>query len=244
VPFSPDNDGMDDEVTVSLSVQDASDVKDWRFEIFEAAADDASAAKQRLFMKYEGQGQPAARVTWDGKSLKGETVEAATDYPWSLTVTDSLGNVAKTSGVIPVDVLVIRDGNRLKIAVPSIVFRPDFADFVNLSKDVIDRNFKVVMRIAEILNKYRSYKVLIEGHANSIGKIYDYSAAKIQEEEQNSVIPLSKARADAIKTLLVQDGVDEKRLSTAGIGSQRPVVNFKDADNRWKNRRVEFILEK
>jgi len=29
-----------------------------------------------------------------------------------------------------------------------------------------------------------------------------------------------------------------------GLGSSAPVVDFKDADNRWKNRRVEFILIK
>jgi len=241
-PFSPDNDGVDDEVNISLAVQDASDIKEWKFEIFEASADDA--AKSRMFMKYEGQGKPAARVTWDGKSMKGELVEAATDYPWTFTITDALGNTSRTQGVIAVDVLVIRDGNRLKIKVPSIVFRPDFADFVNLPQDTVDRNYRVVKRIAEILNKYRSYKVLIEGHANSIGKIYDYSAAKIREEEEGDVIPLSRKRAEAVKALLVENGVDAKRLSTNGLGSSTPVVDFKDADNRWKNRRVEFILEK
>jgi outer membrane protein OmpA-like peptidoglycan-associated protein len=28
------------------------------------------------------------------------------------------------------------------------------------------------------------------------------------------------------------------------MGSSEPVVDFKDAQNRWKNRRVEFILIK
>jgi len=36
--------------------------------------------------------------------------------------------------------------------------------------------------------------------------------------------------------------VDPRRLSTKGMGSSEPVVDFKDAQNRWKNRRVEFIL--
>ena len=36
----------------------------------------------------------------------------------------------------------------------------------------------------------------------------------------------------------------EERLTTLGLGSSEPVVDPVDADNRWKNRRVEFILEK
>jgi len=38
--------------------------------------------------------------------------------------------------------------------------------------------------------------------------------------------------------------VDAKRLSVEGMGSSQPVVDFKDGVNRWKNRRVEFILYK
>ncbi len=246
MPFSPDNDGVDDEVSLSLAVQDDSEIRDWRLEIDEAAVDDSAAkdAKLRLFMKYEGQGMPAARVTWDGKSLKGELVEAATDYPWFFSATDSLGNSGRIQGIIPVDVLVIRDGNRLKIKVPSIVFRPNFADFKDLPQETVERNVQVLRRIAEILNKYRTYRVRVEGHANSIGKIYGYSADKIKAEEEKEVLPISQSRAQAVKDFLVQYGVDEKRLSAVGLGSAEPVVDPKDAENRWKNRRVEFILEK
>jgi flagellar hook assembly protein FlgD/outer membrane protein OmpA-like peptidoglycan-associated protein len=248
IPFSPDNDGVDDEVNINISVQDLSDIQNWKLEIFEAAVEDSpnpdKAAKRRLFMKYEGQGKPAPRVTWDGKSLKGELVEAATDYPYEFTITDALGNATVVKGVIPVDVLVVRDGDRLKIKVPSIVFRPGAADFNNLAQDIVDKNYYVLKRIAAILNKYKSYRVTIEGHANSISKIYDYSAEKTQSEEKNDVLPLSQARAQAVLKFLVQFGVDEKRLSALGRGSSEPVVSFKDADNRWKNRRVEFILEK
>jgi outer membrane protein OmpA-like peptidoglycan-associated protein len=108
----------------------------------------------------------------------------------------------------------------------------------------VDKNYTVLKRIAEILNKYKSYKVTVEGHANSIGKIYAYSADKIQKEESSEVLPLSQSRAEAVRAFLVKYGVDEKRLSAKGLGSAEAVVDPKDADNRWKNRRVEFILEK
>lgn len=57
-------------------------------------------------------------------------------------------------------------------------------------------------------------------------------------------MPLSKERADAIKSYLVKKGVKESALSTDGMGGTQPVANPKDKNNNWKNRRVEFILQK
>jgi flagellar hook assembly protein FlgD/outer membrane protein OmpA-like peptidoglycan-associated protein len=246
--FSPDNDGVDDELTFSISVSDVSPITDWKLDIDETAVVEggASGAKpaERLFISWGGSGVPAPSIVWDGRSAKGELVEAATDYPYYFTIRDALGNVAKLQGALSVDVLVLKDGDRLKIKVPSIVFRANYADFVGLDGATLDRNAKVIKRIAQILNRFRDYKIGIEGHANSEGKIGGYSAAKIAEEEQKELIPLSLGRAELVRKLLIADGVDAGRLSTIGMGSSEPVVDFKDSVNRWKNRRVEFVLIK
>jgi len=197
-----------------------------------------------VFKSWGGTGAPAKSFTWDGRSDKGELVESATDYPFVFTVSDVLGNSARVEGAISVDVLVIRDGDRLKIKVPSIVFRPNGADFNGLDADTVANNTKVIKRIAQILNKFKDYGILIEGHANSEGKIGGYSAASIASEETKELLPLSTGRAELVKKLLGDNGVDLRRLSTKGMGSSEPVVDFKDAQNRWKNRRVEFILIK
>jgi outer membrane protein OmpA-like peptidoglycan-associated protein len=174
----------------------------------------------------------------------GELVESATDYPFIFTVTDVLGNTQKVQGAISVDVLVIRDGDRLRIKVPSIVFRANGADFNGLDADTIANNTKVVKRIAQILNKFKEYSILIEGHANSAAKIEGDGATAIANEETRELLPLSTGRAELVKKLLGDNGVDTRRLSTKGMGSAEPVVSFRDAQNRWKNRRVEFILIK
>ena len=241
--FSPDNDGVDDELTVAIAIEDASPIEAWQFEVFEASVEEGSGpAKVRLFTSWSGTGNPTERILWDGRSNKGELVEGATDYPYAMAVMDAWGNSTKVEGKVTVDVLVIRDGDRLKIKVPSIVFRPNGADFDGLPKEKTDRNEVVLRRIAQILNRFRDYKIRIEGHANSIGKIYGYSAAQVNKEETEELIPLSTNRAEAVRKLLVQFGVDARRLSVRGLGSSEPVVDFKDAENRWKNRRVEFIL--
>ena len=243
--FSPDNDGVDDELTAAIAIEDASPIETWQFEILESSVEEgAGPGKQRLFTSWSGTGNPTERILWDGRSNKGELVEGATDYPYTMAVMDAWGNSTRVEGKVTVDVLVIRDGDRLKIKVPSIVFRSNFADFKDLPQEKLDRNDWVLKRIAQILNRFRDYKIRIEGHANSIGKIFGYSAAQVNKEETEELIPLSTNRAEAVRKLLVQFGVDARRLSVRGLGSSEPVVDFKDAENRWKNRRVEFILIK
>ncbi len=245
--FSPDNDGVDDELTFAIAVSDASSITDWKLEIAETAVvEGGSSAKpgERSFISWGGKGAPAPSIVWDGRSSRGELVEAATDYPFYFTIKDSLGNVTKLKGSLAVDVLVMKDGDRLKIKVPSIVFRANYADFVDLDAATIERNAKVIKRIAQILNRFKDYRIRIEGNANSVGKIIDDTPARIADEETKELVPLSLGRADLVRKLLIEDGVDAARLTTTGLGSSEPVVDFKDAVNRWKNRRVEFVLIK
>ncbi len=229
--FSPDNDGLDDELFIALSAESAAAIAEWSFEIREP-----EGTAGNVFWKTGGSDKIADRLIWDGRSLKGELVQAATDYPFTFTVRDEVGMTSVVRGYVPVDVLVIRDGDRLKIAVPSIIFRENAADFNGLDKAVVDKNVQVLKRIAEILNKFRDYRIQVEGHANNV--------TGTQREEDAELIPLSRQRSDAVRDFLVRNGVDGSRLSTVGLGGTKPVVQRGDRENWWKNRRVEFILLK
>jgi outer membrane protein OmpA-like peptidoglycan-associated protein/flagellar hook assembly protein FlgD len=232
--FSPDNDGVDDELVMRLGARDASPVASWSLEIREPRP------PYPVFYRIEGRNSPGAEIVWDGRSNRaggsGELVQAATDYPFTYQAVDALGNASSMEGTIGVDVLVIRDGDRLKIQVPSIIFRENAADFNTLGADVVDNNLRVLRRIAEILNKFRDYRVLVEGHANPV--------LRTDAEERNELQPLSEARARAVVNMLVEFGVARNRLSPTGMGGKRPVVRYGDRDSWWKNRRVEFILVK
>ncbi len=229
--FSPDNDGIDDELFINLTADSASAFTGWSFEIREP-----QGSSGNVFWKTGGAGKITERIIWDGRSLKGELVQAATDYPFTFTVTDEVGMTSVVRGYIPVDVLIIRDGDKLKIAVPSIIFRENAADFNGLAVEVVDKNVQVLRRIAEILNKFKDYKIQVEGHANNV--------TGTQKEEESELIPLSRSRAVAVQNFLIQNGVDSARLSTLGMGGTRPVAQRADRENWWKNRRVEFILIK
>ncbi len=228
--FSPDNDGVEDELIFSPAAKDASAIDTWSLEIREPQA------PFNTFYRIEGKGAPAERVVWDGRSNKGELVQAATDYPLLFTATDAWGNTRKLEGIVGVDVLVIREGDILKIKVPSIIFRENEADFLGLAQDTVDNNIRVLKRIAQILNKFRDYKVKVEGHANPV--------SRTAKEEKEELQPLSERRAKAVLAKLVEFGVDAPRLSAVGRGGTQPVVKWEERADWWKNRRVEFILVK
>ena len=241
--FSPDNDGVDDDLFIALKAVSSVPLKDWSFTVYDPQ-------NGNVFWSRSGTSTVTERMVWDGRGNNGELVQSATDYPFTFKVTDSLGMESEANGIISVDVLVIRIGDVLKIQVPSIIFRSDNADFKGkdvepengLEQSVIDNNIRVIRRIAEILNKFKDYTVRIEGHANNV--------TGTEEEETSTengnipLVPLSEARAETVKNMLIEFGVDSSRLSTVGMGGRQPVVPREDRDNWWKNRRVEFILNK
>ncbi len=245
--FSPDNDGIDDDLFIKLTGATKAKIKNWSFVI--------NDPKGRAFWKTEGKSQITERIVWDGlsniqKDGKGnaERVQSAMDYKYAFTVTDNLGMTNRIEGIIPVDVLVIREGNVLKMAVPSIIFESDESNFQNanskLSAEQAAKNVEILNRIADILKKFSDYKITIQGHANRVSDNLDEETIDNPREWGRALGPLSKERADAIKAYLVKKGVSASSITTEGMGGTKPVVNPKDGDNNWKNRRVEFILVK
>ncbi|MBQ1661396.1 MAG: OmpA family protein, partial [Treponema sp.] len=205
-----------------------------------------------------------AAVVWDGRGNNGEIVMSAEDYPYKLTVTDELGMTSVYEGIIPVDVLVLFDGGRLKMQVPSIVFRGDAADFLlagerDASGKVLERssltpeqkanNIRVLNRVAQILGKFSNYKVTVVGHANPMNQ---FNGREEDNPEENRDGPwgrglkaLSLERAQFVVRWLSGEGkISSARLRAEGKGGLETIADKNDLKNRWKNRRVEFILEK
>lgn len=245
--FSPDNDGIDDDLYIRLTGSTKAKITNWSFTIKDPRGKD--------FWKTSGKEQITERIVWDGLSNiqkdsngNAERVQSAMDYPYEFKVSDNLGMTSVYNGIISVDVLVIREGNVLKMAVPSIIFESDSSNFqtenAKLSKEQINKNLTTLNRIAEILKKFKDYKVQIVGHANKITENPDEELVDNMMVWGRALTPLSKERAEAIKTYLVKKGVSSSNVTTDGLGGTKPVVNPKDKDNNWKNRRVEFILQK
>lgn len=245
--FSPDNDGNDDDLFVQLKCGTLAGLKSWSFTVKDRNG--------KPFWKTGGKSSITERIVWDGRGNNGELVQSAEDYPFEFEANDDLGMKSVVTGVISVDVLVVRDGNKLKMQIPSIIFRSNEADFgvrvldadgnvvkAGITQAQADNNVRVLKRVSEILKKFKDYKVTVAGHAN---RTSDNAAEETEEGVWGkALIPLSQQRADYVKERLVKMGVSASRLSVEGKGGTEPVADRKDSSVNWKNRRVEFILEK
>ena len=84
---------------------------------------------------------------------------------------------------------------------------------------------------AAVLIKYPSLKVMIVGHTDNRGG-------------QALNVDLSRRRAEAVKTFLMDRGVDAERILTRGEGPDSPIADNKTAAGRAQNRRIEFQIIK
>ena len=227
LPFSPDNDGLNDELQISLAAEDASEIQEWEFVILDR--------NDRPFQRFDGRGQPRSELLWDGRSSDGELVISAEDYPYRFTAADSTGNRSTVTGEIPIDILVVRDGDLLKVQISNINFAPNSPE-LELDQSTEDgrKNISVLDRLVEVFDKYGSYEIRVEGHAVNI--------SGTEREEREELLPLSSSRAETVREALIDRGMDPDRITIVGRGGSDPIVPHTDLENRWKNRRVEFIL--
>ena len=82
--------------------------------------------------------------------------------------------------------------------------------------------------IATTLKNFPDWHLRIVGHTDATS-----------DPQPNEA--LSLARANAIKAGLVERGIDEQRLATAGAGEKRPIAGNDTAEGRALNRRVELV---
>ncbi|MBF96796.1 MAG: Motility protein B [Alphaproteobacteria bacterium MarineAlpha9_Bin4] len=75
--------------------------------------------------------------------------------------------------------------------------------------------------------------IQVEGHTDNI---------PISNDEFPSNWELSVARAIAVSKIMIDNGVEPKRINVAGYGEFRPLVENSSLENRNKNRRIELKL--
>jgi outer membrane protein OmpA-like peptidoglycan-associated protein len=83
--------------------------------------------------------------------------------------------------------------------------------------------------VAEIMKGNSSLKVSVEGYTDDINTT-----------DLNQM--LSKERAIAVKTALIQRGIEAARITADGFGEARPIASNETPQGRQKNRRVEIIF--
>ena len=83
-------------------------------------------------------------------------------------------------------------------------------------------------RVVEFMSHMISARIRVSGHTDNVG-----NAGRNQA--------LSQARAEAVRTYLVDHGIDGDRVEAVGYGDQQPVAPNTTAEGRAQNRRIEAI---
>jgi len=96
-------------------------------------------------------------------------------------------------------------------------------------KEILPRMYAELDRKFELMNQHPRAKLMLEGHTDDLGSMeYNYE--------------LGMDRAQAAKDYLVKKGINPNRLMVSSKGKTQPLVPNTDEANRFRNRRVEFIL--
>jgi outer membrane protein OmpA-like peptidoglycan-associated protein/flagellar hook assembly protein FlgD len=229
--FSP----IEGSPTITLSVDASSPVAkidSWKMEIFDPA--------NHLFKTFSAK-WPDKQAVWDGKGIKGDLVQSAEDYPVVASVRDEFGNVGTLKAVVPVDILVEKTATGFRILASRIFFKPYTDDYADVRPDLAAQNMKRLDDMAAKLKKFPHYQIKLVGHAVSIY----WDNKRLGEIEQRDVLlPLSKARAEAVLKALIDRGLESPRFTTEGVGASDQLVPDSDPADRWQNRRVSFFLER
>ena len=103
----------------------------------------------------------------------------------------------------------------------------DHLNFQSGSSQITPDSLKSVNDLAQILKAYPNVQVQVTGHTDNSGNA-----------EANQA--LSLARAEAVKTALVNQGISAERVATQGFGGTRPIASNDSEEGRARNRRIEL----
>ncbi len=114
----------------------------------------------------------------------------------------------------------LKSGNKIEFALGSAEIKPD--------------SFGLLSSLYSAADQCDTFSLNISGHTDD--------TPFVSEGGIDLNIWLSQARADSVKTYLVEQGIAETRLSTIGHGSSIPLVTNDTPEGKAANRRIEFTV--
>jgi len=118
------------------------------------------------------------------------------------------------------DVLAVEEGGN--IVLEGITFETNSA--------IITRDSEPTLNMAyNTLRTNPQLRVEVQGHTDDVG-------SDIANQR------LSESRANSVRDWLIQRGIDESRMTARGYGKTSPLVPNDSAENRAKNRRIQFRI--
>ncbi len=104
-------------------------------------------------------------------------------------------------------------------------------NFATDSAEILPSSDPLLYEVAEAFMRNPNVRLVeIQGHTD------DRGGAALN-------MRLSQERAEAVRTWLIEHGVEASRLEARGFGSSQPLVPNITAANRARNRRVQFVIK-
>jgi outer membrane protein OmpA-like peptidoglycan-associated protein len=171
---------------------------------------------------------------------------------WALRSRNTRANVANTTARVAdtarqgLEQITLPGGGNISVAPGSINY--DLAKFLGDPSSQVPKTFvfdnlnfdaatteltpesqPTVNNLASVLKAYPNAKVHLVGYTDNTGS-----------PETNQT--LSQNRADAVKGILVNQGVSADRISTEGQGQNNPVASNDTDEGKQRNRRTELVV--
>jgi outer membrane protein OmpA-like peptidoglycan-associated protein len=210
----------------------------------------------RRFMDFISENHKNNSVAWNGRAQNNAALERGITYNLEAEVYDQYGNKGMLKATLPVaaavpvaaseastqaqasPVTVSLDGEL--IASTQVFFPAYSADLSLVGPAKKQANANALDVLANALKQVPGSRITVVGHAN---KVFWQDEAKGAREQEFTLIPLSKARAEAVRDALVSRGLEPSQFELSGVGADGALAPFSDVVNNWKNRRVEFTLQ-
>ncbi len=191
-------------------------------------ADDAAPAPapmvEETVLDSDGDGVPDFRDwcagTPAGVTVDGDGCPVDNDLDG---VPDYLDQCPNTTANTPVDEIGCPIAGETLLTLVGVNFKTGSAKLTTGSQDILEQ-------AVAVLNDNSAVSVIVEGHTDSRGS-----------ETFNQ--GLSERRAQSVANYLISKGIDASRLTARGYGESRPVASNDSKDGRWKNRRVELVVD-
>jgi outer membrane protein OmpA-like peptidoglycan-associated protein len=164
---------------------------------------------------------PSATVTFDFTFNRSDSAASFMTASAALAETAGLGDVTmEDDGDFSVEACKGRF---------EIMSRTDNIYFARSSAQLENRSAPLLDSIVEIIGRCPELSIRVDGHTDSDGS-----------EVLNQT--LSEARARSVRAYLVEAGADGERIDILGFGETVPVVANNSAENKQRNRRIEFSV--
>ena len=230
-PFARSNGDIEGEVTVAIEVEEETAVAGWNMDILNG--------KGEIIRSYAGTGDPASQISWNGTVSNGTPADPEDSYNVRVTIRDTGGNSATYTEMLPFDVAIMVRNGKYYILTPNIIFGAYKHALSSAGEVMYKNNIDSIERAAAVLKRYPNFNLVLEGHALNI-----YLDGPREDKEEAILGPLTEQRASNVSDALIEAGIDPGRISLEAHGGQFPIVSVTDKTVWWKNRRVEFRLEK